>query len=387
MSGLKFVSNAIEGEVQTLVVVVNNGTLFCIQNMHVAAICSDQGNGLGALLQKLQVQKHSLNLTCNINHVSISERSEEDGAVINLVFTDVNKNFCSVDLGAATNISVGEICQLDDKSECNDFYLLPCDNMEESLCLALLNEEVLAILDVDQDNKVLSRTKLTSKVQKIISVSQYTALGGSENEEVTSVVILLAPGHITGSEGISTQIVWIGQKSQTFESLHLGTAPFPAVVPAGQPAQLTRVEGEPHDQSLVLAITPRDIVALRYSTQMQALCQTVVSTVTTFASAEGGVGANMAASCTPVELLVNQALQALTSTNTGGNPRGEAYFDACLERFASMTNGGEVLALLGLLLEIPHPPVGYLQKLLYHAEVDTVFAFFLTFLTDITPFF
>ena len=357
---------------QTLVVVVNNGTLFCIQNMHVAAICSDQGNGLGVLLQKLQVQKHSLNLASNISHVSISEQSEEDGAVIKLLFTDVVNNLCSVDLGAATSISVSEICQLEDINVCNDFYLLSSGNTEETLCLALLNEEVLAVIDVARDNKVLSRTKLTSKPQKIVSVSQHTADGGSEEEEVRSLVVILAPSHITGSEGISTQIVWIGQKSQTFKSLHLGSAPFPAVVAAGQSAQLTRVEGEPQDQDLVLAITSRDIVAMKYSAQMQALCQSVVSTVTAFASSDGGASANMAASCAPVELLVNQALQSLVPTTTGQNPFQEAYFDECLERFSSMTNGGEVLVLLGLLLEIPHPPVGYVQKLLYHAEVKTL---------------
>ena len=356
---------------QTLVVVVNNGTLFCIQNMHVAAICSDQGNGLGVLLQKLQVQKHSLNLASNISHVSVSEQSEEDGAVIKLVFTDVENNFCSVDLGAATNITVGEVYQLEDKIVCNDFYLLSSGNTEENLCLALLNEEVLAVIDMGQDNKVLSRTKLTSKAQRIVSVSQHTADGGSEEEEVRSLVVILTPSHITGSDGIATQIVWIGLKSQTFKSLHLGTAPFPAVVAAGQSAQLTRVEGEPQDQGLVLAITSRDIVAMKYSAQMQALCQSVVSTVTAFASSDGGASANMSASCAPVELLVNQALQSLAPTTTGPNPFQEAYFDECLERFSSMTNGGEVLALLGLLLEIPHPPVGYLQKLLYHAEVKT----------------
>lgn len=349
-------------------VLVNNGTVFCIQNMHVAAICSEQGNGLGALLQKLQVQKHALNLTHNINHVTISENSGEDAACINLVFTDVENTLYSVNLGAATNISIGEIYPIDDDSECNDFYLLSRTTAEEHLCLALLNEEVLALIDVNEGNNIVSKTKLPSKAQKILSVSQHTTMIEGSEEGVTSLVVVLAPGSIA-SEGVSTQIVWIGQKSQTFKSLHLGTASFPTVVAPGQQAQLARVEGEPREESLMLAITERDIIALRHSASMQTLCQSVVSAVTNFVARDAEESADIAASCAPVELLVHQALQALTFSDEDPTTHEVGYFDRCLERFASMTTGGEVLALLSLLLEIPHPPVGYLQKFLYHAEV------------------
>lgn len=357
--------------VQTLVVVVNNGTIFCIQNMHVAAICTEQGHGLGTLLQKLQVQKHSLILTRNISAVSILECTAEEEASINLVYTDIENNLYSVDLGSATYINIGDIHQLGEKCVCNDFYLLSRGSSRANLCLALLNEEVLVVIDVADSNKILTRLKLVSKVQKILSVAQHSAEMSGSGEKVASLVVILAPRQVTGSEGVSTQIVWIGQTAGSFKSLHLGTAPFLAVVATGQQVQLSRVEGEPQEQQmLVLAITERDVIVLRFSASMQTLLQSVASTSTQFA-ANGGAGADESASSTPVEVLIHQALLSLVSSVSAA-PLNTATFDHGIQRFASMTNGGEVLALLTLLLEIPHPPAGYLQKYLFHAEVGNV---------------
>lgn len=113
----------------------------------------------------------------------------------------------------------------------------------------------------------------------------------------------------------------------------------------------------------MVAVTAADLVVMRPSESMLALVQSITATVKEVAAGGGNI-----APSSPAAVLVDQALQGLGPA-AASEVRGAGYFDQSIGRFGLMTAGSEVLALLNLLLEIPQPPAGYLQKLLYHAEV------------------
>lgn len=347
-------SNVGQSEVQTLVVVVDNGTIFCIQNMYVAAICKEQGNKsvLGGLLQKLQVQKHAIAVANKIRTVSVFESTVEDGVEIGLAYTDSEHALFRVSLGVITAVAVGAPQALVTDKACDDFFVV---DAEEELYFALLDEEVLALID-PEEGQVLASVRLPSKAQGIVSVRQ-----SSSEEEIHSYIVVLAPRRVTGSEGVVTQTIWIGQKSQTYKALHLGSSPFPAVA-TGHKTEIVRVEGETQQVPLVMAVTSTDLIVMRPSESMLALVQSITATVKEVAA--GG----SSAPTSPAAVLVDQVLQGLGPSSTS-EVGGAGYFDQSIGRFGLMTSGSEVLTLLNLLLEIPQPPAGYLHKFLYHAEV------------------
>lgn len=193
-------------------------------------------------------------------------------------------------------------------------------------------------------------------------------MGEGEGEELLSVLVLLSAATITGSEGVTTQAVWVGLRGSAVKMMSLGTTPLPAIVSAGQNAQLARVHTEQRGEPLMLAVTDQDLICMRFSASLQACWQCICVATEQF------VSTSASAAVAPVEVLIDQALQSLPLT--AGAPASPArdvtYFDQCVERFSFMTSGSEVLALLNLLLDIPQPPAGYLQKYLHHAEVSTV---------------
>lgn len=278
---------------------------------------------------------------------------------ISLVYTDTEHALFTLSLGVITAVTIEKPRVLAKGSLCDDFYVLFDAEQGSQLCFALLDQEVLALLDAEE-GQVLTSIRLPSKAQRILSVSQsYAAVSDSE-DKISSFLVLVSPHHLVGSEGVSTQTVWIGQKAQSFKTLHLGSAPFPSILSAGQKAEIARFGGEPREDSMGLAITTQEIVCLSPSAPLRALRQSIASAVTQ-------VGSGNSTLTTPTAVLVDQALQSISAT---AEVRDSAYFEQRLERFGLMTSGSEVLALLNLLLEIPQPPVGFLHKFLHHAEVD-----------------
>ena len=98
---------------------------------------------------------------------------------------------------------------------------------------------------------------------------------------------------------------------------------------------------------------------------LHSLCHDIRKAVRTCVAPESGPGAEVSEA--GLAALVRMALHAM-----GAVPTSAAFFDDSVSALARFASGPEVMCALALLLDIPAPPTGHMDKTLTGAEVSSL---------------
>lgn len=351
---MKFAATNDDCSVQSLIVVVSNGTILHIENMLLPAVCTAAKENKGmmlSLLQKLQVQKHSFTITKEVATTDVKIRAATDSspAIAAIAFVDskhalwfANVTLCSSGESSSSAAQTQRACQ--------DVCLLG-SAQDELFCVALLANEYLAVIRTS-DGAVLLERKLPSKSNRIV----YAAQGVESCAKSLSAVLMVTNDCscvATDAASATSQLFWLVSDGVSAQLVFVGSGALQA---AGKSAgkYLVRDTGDSGSSAGALQVTEEgEVVLLQRSSSVQA-------TVTCLLDSAVAVEA-LAAPSSSLEIGRNIVTDSIAWD--------EATFEEFVKYLNVATGATEVVGILHLLLQVAHPPAGYIRRLLHAAEV------------------
>lgn len=353
VSTMMFMAKETDMSVQSLVVVVSSGSILHIENMHLPAVCIAAKENKGtmlSLLQKLQVQKYSFPAPDGLRCAAVAT----EGPTVNaptlavLAFIDTNHNLCSAHL-TLSNSGDGNMTNTLDSRLCSDMCLIHGAD-DQAYVLAIFNDECLVLIRL-ADGTLLGELKLLNKANRIVSKAASVA---GDSGLLSSVILLTNENSMVTTEATATcQTYWLVCDSLSAKMMFIGSAVLQNGVKYGS---VVRDSGLFGNTSALAASDTQEAVLLQ--------CTTVVQTTIT-CLLDVSLAATTASPTTALEVVRKVVLDSFAARTEVAYVDTEQY----LGYLSLATNATDAVGILHQLLQVAHPPEGFLRRLLHASEV------------------